>query len=134
DQHLWAETYDRRLTDIFVIQTDVALHIAAALKAELSADGAPRIRKEQTRDLKAYQLYVQGRHLLVKYTLPAMKRACRYFERAIAADPTYALAYASMAMVYADFGEGATQSSADAFARARAAADQALALDPALGE
>jgi serine/threonine-protein kinase len=134
DQHLWAETYDRRLTDIFVIQTDVALHIAAALKAELSADEQTRIRTEQTRDLKAYQLYVQGRHLLVKYTLPAMKRAIMYFERAIAADPTYALAYASMAMVYADFGEGATQASADAFARARAAAEQALALDPALGE
>jgi serine/threonine protein kinase/tetratricopeptide (TPR) repeat protein len=134
DQHLWAETYDRRLTDIFVIQTDVALHIAAALKAELSADEQTRIRKEQTRDIKAYQLYVQGRHLLVKYTLPAMKRAIMYFERAIAEDPTYALAYASVAMVYAEFGEGATQPSADSYARAWAAAEHALALDPALGE
>jgi serine/threonine protein kinase/Tfp pilus assembly protein PilF len=134
DQHLWAETYDRRLTDIFEIQTDVALHIAAALKAELSADEQTRIRKEQTRDLKAYQLYVQGRHLLVKYTLPAMKRAIVYFERAIAEDPTYALAYASVAMVYAEFGEGATQASTDMYARAWAAAEHALALDPALGE
>jgi serine/threonine-protein kinase len=134
DQHLWAETYDRQLTDIFAIQTDVALHIAAALKAELSLDEQTRIRKEQTRDLKAYQLYVQGRHLLVKYTLPAMKRAIVYFERAIAEDPTYALAYANMAMVYADFGEGAMQASADVYAHARAAAEQALALDPTLGE
>jgi serine/threonine protein kinase/Tfp pilus assembly protein PilF len=134
DQHLWAETYDRRLTDIFLIQTDVALHIAAALKAELSLDEQTRIRKEQTRDLKAYQLYVQGRHLLVKYTLPAMKRAIMYFERAIAEDPEYALAYASMAMVYADFGESATQASVDPYARARAATERALALDPALGE
>jgi Tfp pilus assembly protein PilF len=134
DQHLWAETYDRQLTDIFAIQTDVALHIAAALKAELSLDEQTRIRKEQTRDLKAYQFYVQGRHLLVKYTLPAMKRAIMYFERAIAEDPTYALAYANMAMVYADFGEGATHASADVYARARAAAEQALALDPTLGE
>ena len=61
DQHLWAETYDRELTDIFAIQTDVALQIAAALKAELSLDEQTRIRKEQTRDLKAYQYYVQGR-------------------------------------------------------------------------
>ena len=134
NQHLWAETYDRRLTDIFEIQTDVALHIAAALKAELSADEQTRIRKEQTQDLKAYQLYVQGRHLLVKYTLPAMKRAIMYFERAIAADPTYALAYASVAMVYAEFGEGATQVSADAYTRAWAAAEKGLALDPMLGE
>ncbi len=134
DRHLWAETYDRQLTDIFAIQTDVALHIAAALKAELSADEQTRIRKEHTRDLKAYQLYVQGRHLLVKYTLPAMKRAIVYFERAIAEDPAYALAYASVAMVYAEFGEGATQASADAYALAWAAAEHALALDPALGE
>jgi serine/threonine-protein kinase len=134
DQHLWAETYDRQLTDIFAIQTDVALHIAAALKAELSLDEQTRIRKEQTRDLKAYQFYVQGRHLLVKYTLPAMKRAIVYFERAIAEDPAYALAYASMAMVYADFGEGATHSAADAYPRAQAAAERALALDPTLGE
>jgi serine/threonine protein kinase/Tfp pilus assembly protein PilF len=134
DQHLWAETYDRELTDIFAIQTDVALQIAAALKAELSLDEQTRIRKEQTRDLKAYQYYVQGRHLLVKYTLPAMKRAILYFERAIAADPAYALAYASMAMVYADFGEGATHAAADAYPRARAAAERALALDPTLGE
>ena len=62
DQHLWAETYDRRLTDIFAIQTDVALHIAAALQAELSATKRTRIRREPTHDVQAYQLYLQGRH------------------------------------------------------------------------
>jgi serine/threonine-protein kinase len=63
-----------------------------------------------------------------------MKRAIVYFERAIVEDPAYALAYASVAMVYAEFGENAAQASADAYARAWAAAEHALALDPALGE
>src|SRR5439155_269152 len=84
DQHLWAETYDRQLTDVFAIQTDVALQIAAALQAELSADERTRIHKEPTRDLQAYQLYLQGRHCLVKFTEPGIRRGIEYFEQAIA--------------------------------------------------
>ena len=61
DRHLWAETYDRQLTDIFAIQTDVALQIAAALRAELSKDERTRIRREPTSNLEAYQLYLKGR-------------------------------------------------------------------------
>src|SRR5438309_11876196 len=68
DRHLWAETYDRQLTDIFGIQTDVALHIASALKAELSPDEKTRLHKEPTSDLQAYQLYLQGRHGYTRYT------------------------------------------------------------------
>ena len=59
DQHLWAETYDRQLTDIFAIQSDVALQIAASLRASLSADETSRIRKEPTDDIQAYQLYLR---------------------------------------------------------------------------
>src|SRR2546422_3324146 len=92
DQHLWAETYDRQLTDVFAIQTDVALHIAAALQAELSPDERTRIHKEPTSDLQAYQLYLQGRHCLVKFTEPGIRRGIEYFEQAIAQDPEYALA------------------------------------------
>src|SRR2546422_8861605 len=61
DQHLWAETYDRQLTDVFAIQKDVALQIAAALQAELSADERTRIHKEPPRHLHAYQLYLRAR-------------------------------------------------------------------------
>jgi serine/threonine protein kinase/Tfp pilus assembly protein PilF len=134
DQNLWAETYDRQLTDIFMIQTDVALHIAAALKAELSVDEQSRIRKEPTRDLQAYQLYLQGRHWLVKFTGPAMQRAIAYFERAIARDPDYALAYASVAMAYAELAETGALAPDVAYPQAREAGAHALRLDPALGE
>ena len=134
DQQLWSETYDRQLTDIFVIQTDVALHIADALKAELSLDEQSRIRKEPTRDVQAYQLYLQGRHWFVRYTPLAMQRAITYFERAIGRDPEYALAYASVAMAYAEMGEVGAMSPDIAHPQARDAAAQALKLDPNLGE
>jgi serine/threonine protein kinase/Tfp pilus assembly protein PilF len=134
DQHIWAETYDRQLTDIFAIQTDVALHIAAALKAELSVDEQTRIRKEPTSDLQAYQLYLQGRHWLVKYTAEAMQRAVAYFERAIARDPEYALAYASVALAYTDMGESGWLAPDVAYRQANEAATNALRLDPELGE
>jgi tetratricopeptide (TPR) repeat protein len=134
DQHLWGETYDRQLTDIFVIQTDVALQIAAALKAELSVDEQARIRKDPTSDLEAYQLYLQGRHWLVRYTPEGMKRAIEYFRRAIAKDPEYALAYASLAMTYAELGEVGALPPDVAYGQAKEAAASALRLDPGLGE
>jgi serine/threonine-protein kinase len=134
DRHLWSETYDRQITDIFVIQTDVALRIAAALKAELSVDEQSRIQKEPTADLQAYQLYLQGRHWFVKYTATAMQRAITYFERAIARDPDYALAYASVAMAYAEMGEVGALAPAVAYSQAKEAAAIALRLDPTLCE
>ena len=134
DRHLWAETYDRQLTDIFAIQTDVALQIATALEAELSADEQIRIRKEPTHDLQAYQLYLHGRQWLIRYTPAAMQQAIDYFGRAIARDPNYALAYASVAMAYAELGEIGALAPNVAYPKARDAAAQALRLDPGLGE
>jgi serine/threonine protein kinase/Tfp pilus assembly protein PilF len=134
DQNLWAETYDRQLTDIFEIQTDVALQIATALKAELSIDEQIRIRKEPTSDLQAYQLYLQGRHWLVKYTGASMHRAIAYFQRAIARDPEYALAYASVAVTYAEMGEVGELAPDVSRRQAKEAGANALRLDPKLGE
>jgi len=136
DQHLWAETYDRQLTDVFAIQTDVALQIAAALQAELSADERTRIHKEPTRDLQAYQLYLQGRHCLVKFTEPGIRRGIEYFEQAIAKDPEYALAHAGVAMAFTELGGqgGGAVTPAQAYERAKEAAAKALALDGALEE
>ncbi|MGH7549098.1 MAG: protein kinase domain-containing protein [Gemmatimonadales bacterium] len=134
DQHLWAETYDRQLTDIFVIQADVALHIAAALKAELSPDEKTRIRKEPTSDLQAYQLYLRGRHCFIRYTQEGIGKGIEYFEQAIARDPGYALAYAGMALAYSELGEGGALRPGEAFAQARQAVATALELDSGLGE
>ena len=134
DQHLWAETYDRQLTDIFVIQSDVALHIAAALRAELSREEHIRIRKEPTSDLEAYQLYLQGRHCYIRFTDDGLRRGVEYFERAISRDPDYAMAYVGLALAYAELGESGSLSPDEAYRRGKEAAIKALDLDSELGE
>jgi len=133
DKHLWAETYDRQLTDIFAIQTDVAFRIAAALKAELSRDEESRVRRGSTNDLQAYQLFFQGRAWFIRYRSEAYLRAIEYFDRAIARDPTFALAYANLAMVYTELAEAGAMAPEAAYVRAAEAAGNALRLDPELG-
>jgi serine/threonine protein kinase/Tfp pilus assembly protein PilF len=134
DRHLWAETYDRQLTDVFAIQTDVALRIADALRAELSVDERTRIRREPTHDLQAYQLYLQGRHCQVRYTSEGMRKAIWYYERAIQLDPRFALAHIGIAFAYAELGETGAMEPEQAYPLARTAVDAALAIDNALAE
>src|SRR6266498_587278 len=87
DHHLWAETYDRQLTDIFVIQSDVALRIAAALETELSPEERIQLKKEPTRDLQAYKLFLQGRQCSFRYTQEGIRKGIEYFQQAIVKDP-----------------------------------------------
>ena len=134
ERQLWTETYDRELTDIFAIQTDVALHIAAALKAELSHDEQSRLRKEPTRDLQAYQLYLQGRRWHVTYTPAGMQRGIEFYGRATARDPEYVIAYAALATAYAELCEIGGIDPDSARRAANAAIERALALDPESGE
>ncbi len=134
DRNLWSDTYDRKLTDIFDIQTDVALQIASALEAELTVDEHARLRKEPTSNVEAYKLYLQGRHWYVKYTTAGMHEAISYFERAIALDPNYSMAYANMAIAYTEIAEIGAVPPSEAFPKARAAATTALDLDPTLAE
>jgi adenylate cyclase len=81
-RNLWAETYDRRLTDIFEIQTDVALQIAAALEAELSPKERERINRGPTLNIDAYEEYLRGRRCFLRYTPEAMLESIEYFDRA----------------------------------------------------
>jgi serine/threonine protein kinase/Tfp pilus assembly protein PilF len=136
DRHLWAETYDRDLTDIFAIQSDVALHIASALQAELSPEERRRVRKEPTDDVEAYQRYLLGRHCLARWTQEGVEQALKHLEQAIARDPNYALAYATIAYAYTDIGVGVMGAlpSDEAFRRAKAAVARALEIDSGLAE
>lgn len=133
DRHLWSQTYDRQVTDIFAIQTEVALRIAAALEAELSPDEQARVRKEPTHDVQAYRLFLLGRQWLIKYTVESTLRAIDSFERAIARDPAFALAWANVAMMYTQLAEFGATTPADAHRRASDAVTNALQLDPELG-
>ncbi len=137
ERHLWAETYDRRLTDIFAIQTDVALQIAAALKAELSLGERTRLHREPTADLNAYRLYLQGRHSYTRYTEASIRKGIGYFAEAIAADPGYAMAHVGVALAYAELAAGAgggTVRPDEAYHHGVKAVSTALRLDPDLGE
>jgi serine/threonine-protein kinase len=137
DRHLWTETYDRQLTDIFAIQSDVALQIASALRAELSRDERARIHRKPTSDIRAYQLYLQGRYCYTRYTEESIRKGIEYFEQAIAADPGYALAYTGIALANGELaaGQGGGTVTPDvAYHRALEAVTKALALDGSLGE
>lgn len=132
ERHLWAETYDRQLTDIFAIQTDVALHIAGALEAELSLGERARVTRAPTADIQAYQLFLQGRQQHISYTPQAYHRAVEYFDRAIERDPSFALAMAHLGMAYAELSEHGAIRSDFAYERAMKATRRALELDPDL--
>jgi serine/threonine-protein kinase len=137
DEHLWSETYDRELSDIFAIQTDVALQIAEALEAELTPGEKTRMLRKPTNDLEAYQLYLRARYDLNQLTEKGFEAAIGYLEQAIALDPGYALAYAMLALAYAEAGAGVVGGvlePAEAYDRAREAATKALELDSGLAE
>jgi serine/threonine-protein kinase len=133
ERQLWAATYDRQLTDIFAIQSDVALQIASALKAELSRDEQTRVRREPTSDMQAYELYLQGRRWFTRYTADGLARAIEFFERALVRDPGFALAYANLAMAYVELSEIGARAPDAVYERAADAAAHALRLDPDLG-
>jgi TolB-like protein/Flp pilus assembly protein TadD len=129
DAHLWGEIYDRRLTDIFVVESDIAKTIADTLQAKLSGSEKTALSKKPTENPEAYELYLQGRFFWNKRTAPDLRKSIDYFNQAIAKDPAYALAYAALAqawMVLPAYNGGAP---IDCFPKAEAAATKALTLD-----
>ena len=101
DEHLWAETYDRELKDVFAIQSDVAQQIAGALRATLSPAEKRRIEQSPTRDLAAYDQYLKGRELYYRYRKSDNETAIALFQKALALDASFALAYAGLGDAYA---------------------------------
>jgi TolB-like protein/tetratricopeptide (TPR) repeat protein len=134
DAHLWADTFDRKLTDIFKIESDIATTIADTLQAKLTGSEKRALAAQPTENSEAHEFYLKGRYFWNKRTANDLKTAITYFQRAIDKDPNYALAYAGLADSYAllpDFGAGSPQES---FPPARIAAKKALALDDTLAE
>ena len=137
EQHLWAETYDRDLDDVFEIQSHVALQIAAALETELSPGVKTRIEKRPTSSLEAYHLYLEGRHCTYRYTEEGILRGLELFDRALQRDPDYALAHDGKSMAYILSGLGYCSSGlrpGEAFVKAREAAIRALEIDSDLAD
>jgi len=134
DAHLWADTFDRQLTDVFAIESEVARTIADTLQAKLTGAERNAIAARPTENTEAYQLYLKGRFFWNKWSPEASQKAIEYFQQAIEKDPGYALAYAGLADTYisqAWFGEVAPRV---AVPRAKAAAMKALDIDDGLAE
>jgi TolB-like protein/Flp pilus assembly protein TadD len=130
--HVWSETYDRKLDDIFQVQDEIASAVVKALKVSLLEGDMPKATR--TANQEAYALYLQGRSLHYRGTHADAQKAITYMEQALKLDPTYAPAWFGLAdslvYDYVYFG-GSYQ---DVHARARAAAETALRLDPKLSD
>ncbi len=133
---LWGGSFIRPLSDIFVVQEDLAAEIVQRLRPRLSATDRGVLRTRYTDDVAAYQLYLKGRYHWNKRTVQGFDDAIACFKQAIAADPTYALAYAGLADCYALLGaaEYGALPPREALPKARAAAARALEIDPGLAE
>jgi adenylate cyclase len=137
--HVWSQTYDRRLTDILKVQTDVASAVAQQLAVELVGDEANRIELGGTKNPEAYDAYLYGMQLLLSngnFQEVAFRAPLTAFDRAIALDPNYARAYIGRARVLTDISFYAVTPATRAWARpqAAAAAEKAVAIAPQLGE
>jgi serine/threonine-protein kinase len=129
--HLWSETYDRQLEDVFAIQDEISRAIAEALKLRLGSDAGQLV--VPSANLEAYNLYLKGRFFFNKFTEQGLRKALDLFQRALLQDPGYGRAYSGIADVWCNLADDWVAPE-DAYPRAKAAAERALQRDPELGE
>jgi TolB-like protein/Tfp pilus assembly protein PilF len=134
DAHVWADTYDRKLTDIFAVESDIAKAVAETLQAKLTGPEQSSITKAPTANPEAYELYLKGRFFWNKRTGADLRKAIDYFNQAIAKDPNYALAYVGLADSYLLLSSYAAVSPGESLPPARSALKKALELDDSLAE
>ncbi len=146
DSHLWSETYDRELEDIFAVQDDIAQSVVKELRSALLGHKAAALAnatvKEEVQaasrgrgdNVEAYRLYLQGRFFEDRFTRGGSAKALEYYRRALEIDPGYGLACAGVARVYCDQAGASWLPIAEGYSKAREAAQRALELDPDLAE
>ena len=134
DAHLWAETYDRKLTDIFTVESEIAKTIADTLQARLTGSEKNSIAKTPTVDPEAYELYLRGKFFAEKRTGADLRKSIEYYDQSIAKDPGYPLAYVGLADSHLLLTAYGAISTKEAASPARAALKKALALDDSLAQ
>src|SRR6266436_4772199 len=132
--HLWAEIYDRKLSDIFAVQSDIAKTVADTLQAKLTGAEKQMMAAQPTTATTASELYRNGRSLWEKRSGDNIPKAIAFYQQAIARDPNYALAYAGLSSAYIILPFWAGVDRLDASSKAKDAALKALRLDPNLAE
>jgi TolB-like protein/Tfp pilus assembly protein PilF len=134
DSHLWGERYDRELTDIFAVETEIAQSIAEALEANLTGAEQRAVSKRPTANPEAHQLYLKGLFYWNKFLAPNFEKSRSYFEQAIGLDPDYAVAHAGLAVFYAFAGANGLMSPEDAWPQTEREVNLAWKLDSTMAE
>jgi serine/threonine-protein kinase len=134
DRSRWAQSYDRELTDILALQSEVARAIAEEIRVQVTPDEQAHLRPRAPVNPAAHVAYLKGRFLWNRWNAESLKQSIAHFEQALAADPAYALAFAGLADAYSILGNTNAMPPDQAYPRARAAAQQGLALDDSLAE
>ena len=134
DSHLWADTYDRNLTDLFAVETEIATKIADTLQAKLTGSEKQAIAARPTENSEAHELYLRGRFYWNKGLGPEFDRSRQYYQQAVELDPNYALAYVGLADFYGfAFAVGLLPPEEKWAKMEEYMANKALELDPTLG-
>jgi len=132
--HMWSETYDRELTDIFAIQDDIASHVVEALRIELLGAQSAPVTQYETSSAEAYNAYLLGRSKLREMSFAPLRQAMQHFKDAIGLDTEFAPAYAGLAETAARMFETGAMSRDEYLDLAGQAVDRALQLDPGSAE
>ncbi|PYK78767.1 MAG: hypothetical protein DME38_09475 [Verrucomicrobia bacterium] len=133
DTHLWAERYDRQLTDIFAVESDIAANIADTLQAKLTGAERRAIAARPTQNTEAHDLYLKGKHHWRNFYAPGYERVCEYFEQAITLDASFAPAYTGLSLYYSWAAANALFRP-DVWPRAEEYVRKSLSLDDTLPE
>jgi len=134
DYHIWADSYERNTTDIFVLESDLAHAVARQISMHLSSEEDATFSSTYVTNPDAYDSYIKGRFFYYKQTRAGYQQSCQYFEQSTAKDPGFALAYAGLAECTWQMGSFGLIPFADGTSKAKAAALKAVELDDNLSE
>jgi len=134
DAHLWADTYDRKLTDIFAVESEIAKAIAETLQARLTGSEKSSIAKTPTVNPEAYELYLRGKFFAEKRTGADLRKSIEYYDQSIAKDPGYPLAYVGVADSHLLLTAYGDTSPKESITPAKVALKKALELDDSLAQ
>jgi TolB-like protein/Tfp pilus assembly protein PilF len=134
NSHVWAETFDRKLTDIFSVESDVAKAIADQLRAHITRQEEQVIAAKPTKNIEAYDAYLRGRYFWNKRTSDGIKHAIEHFQQSIERDPDFALGHAGLADSYIALTFYNFAAPHETMPKAKESAIKALALDDTLAE
>ncbi|MFN8007853.1 MAG: protein kinase [Terriglobia bacterium] len=131
DSHLWSQTYQRQMEDIFALQDDIATSVAGALKATLESGQAPKARETKP---EAYNAYLQGHFFEGRRSKEDLEKAAYYYEQALQIDPGFARAWAGLAATHMNQADNGSIPVSEGYEKARKEVEKALKLDPDLAE